>query len=229
MKKVIVGITGNERELPILSGKKFITVAREMADGVREAGGLPIVIPVGDPALADDYVGMVDKLILSGGQHVEPSFYGEEKLVDSGDYLLERDRFELALIESALKQGKPIFAVCRGMQLLNVALGGSLQQVVENHWQTVSDGTSHSLEVKPQSQISQLFQQGSQINSFHTQRIKRLAPTLVATGIDPRDNTIEAYESRVGQSLLGIQWHPEYLHHDCEDNRRLFRFLVEKL
>lgn len=133
------------------------------------------------------------------------------------------------MIAEALKQGKPIFAVCRGMQLLNVALGGSLQQVVENHWQETPEGTFHSLEVKPHSQISQLFGQGIQINSFHRQGIKKLAPMLVATGFDPRDNTVEAFESLGKQSLLGVQWHPEFLYRNCENNRQLFRFLVEKL
>ncbi|WP_161941636.1 gamma-glutamyl-gamma-aminobutyrate hydrolase family protein, partial [Streptococcus suis] len=88
-----------------------------------------------NPDSAKDYIDMVDKLILSGGQHVDPSLYGQEKEIDSDDYLLARDEFELALIKEALRQGKPIFAVCRGMQLLNVALGGSLEQSLEDHWQ----------------------------------------------------------------------------------------------
>lgn len=72
-------------------------------------GGLPIVIPIGKPELAKDYVDMVDKLILSGGQHVDPRFYGQEKEIDSDDYSLARDQFELALIKEALRQKKPIF------------------------------------------------------------------------------------------------------------------------
>lgn len=229
MQKVVVGITGNERRLPAPHGRQYVVVAKDLADSVRQAGGLPIVIPMGSPDLAKDYIDMIDKLILSGGQNVDPSFYGEEKLVDSDDYLLERDEFELALIAEALKQGKPIFAVCRGMQLLNVALGGSLHQAVENHWQDNKTGTSHGLQVKPHSRVSQLFGQGSQINSFHRQSIKDLAPGLVATAHDPRDGTIEAVEGQGDLALLGIQWHPEFLCRDCEDNRQLFRYLVEKL
>lgn len=170
---------------------------------------------------------MIDKLILSGGQHVDPSLYGQERLIDSNDYLLERDEFELALIEEALRQGKPIFAVCRGMQLLNVALGGSLEQEVADHWQEDIEGTSHRLQVKPKSRVSQLFAQGSQINSFHHQRIKDLAPGLVTTGLDPRDGTIEVYESKGKQALFGIQWHPEFLYKDCKQHRDLFQYLVD--
>ncbi|MBL1132918.1 gamma-glutamyl-gamma-aminobutyrate hydrolase family protein [Streptococcus suis] len=227
MGKVIIGISGNEQEFPTKSGRTYVTVASELADGVRQAGGVPMVIPMGTPDLAKDYINMIDKLILSGGQHVDPSLYGQERLIDSNDYLLERDAFELALIEEALRQGKPIFAVCRGMQLLNVALGGSLEQEVAHHWQEGIAGTSHRLQVKPKSRIGQLFTQGSPINSFHQQRIKELAPGLLATGLDPRDGTIEAYESRGNQALFGIQWHSEFLYNDCKQHRDLFQYLVD--
>ncbi|HFI0405251.1 TPA: gamma-glutamyl-gamma-aminobutyrate hydrolase family protein [Streptococcus suis] len=227
MKKILIGISGNEREFPTAEGRRYVTVARELADGVRQAGGVPIVIPMGAPDMAKDYIDMIDKLILSGGQHVDPSLYGQKRLIDSDDYLLERDEFELALIKEALRQGKPIFAVCRGMQLLNVALGGSLEQEVADHWQEDIKGTSHRLQVKPQSRVSQLFAQGSSINSFHHQRIKDLAPGLVATGLDPRDGTIEAFESKGKQALFGLQWHPEFLYNDCKQHRGLFQYLVE--
>ncbi len=104
MGKVIIGISGNEQEFPTKSGRVYVTVARELADSVRQAGGVPMVIPMGTPDLAKDYIDMIDKLILSGGQHVDPSLYGQKRLIDSNDYLLERDEFELALIEEALHQ-----------------------------------------------------------------------------------------------------------------------------
>ena len=229
MAKVIVGITGNEKEMPAISGIKYVAVAQDLSEGVKQAGGLPIVIPIGKPELAKDYVDMVDKLILSGGQHVDPRFYGQEKEIDSDDYSLARDQFELALIKEALRQKKPIFAVCRGMQLLNVALGGSLHQSIQGHWQEDVSGTSHSLEVRPNSRVSQLFQAGTQINSLHRQSIKDLAPGLVATAHDPRDGTIEAYESQGQQSILGIQWHPEFLAKNCSHNQKLFDYLVQAL
>ena len=229
MAKVIVGITGNEKEMPAMSGIKYVAVAQDLSEGVKQAGGLPVVIPIGKPELAKDYVDMVDKLILSGGQHVDPRFYGQEKEIDSDDYSLARDQFELALIKEALRQKKPIFAVCRGMQLLNVALGGSLHQSIQGHWQEDVSGTSHSLEVRPNSRVSQLFQAGTQINSLHRQSIKDLAPGLVATAHDPRDGTIEAYESQGQQSILGIQWHPEFLAKNCSHNQKLFDYLVQTL
>lgn len=226
MAKVIVGISGNEKEMPAMSGIQYVAVAKDLSESVKEAGGLPIVLPVGHPDLAKDYISMIDKLVLSGGQHVEPGLYGEEKVIVSEDYSPERDAFELALIEEALKQGKPIFAICRGMQLLNVALGGSLHQSIDHHWQENVFGTSHNLEIKPESKVSQLFKQSVQVNSLHQQSIKRLGKKLVTTARDPRDGTIEAYE---GERILGLQWHPEFLLKTCDCSRNLFDYVVNEL
>lgn len=228
MKQVIVGITGNEKEIPEMSGIRFDTVSRHLSEGVTAAGGVPVIIPVGSPALAKAYIDIIDKLILSGGQNVTPAFYGEEKTIDSDDYFLERDEFELALIKEALRQRKPIFAVCRGMQLLNVALGGTLNQNIDNHWQEDVEGTSHEVSVVPNSRVSHLVKSGAWINSFHRQSVKELAPDLVATARDTRDGTIEAYESKKGAPILGIQWHPELLL-DRTESRNLFHYLVQTL
>ncbi|MEE0949468.1 MAG: gamma-glutamyl-gamma-aminobutyrate hydrolase family protein [Streptococcus equinus] len=228
MEKVVVGISGNIKELPARSGLPYDVVSRRLSDGVKEAGGLPIIIPVGSPDLAKDYISMIDKLILSGGQNVTPKFYGESKIIDSDNYSLERDEFELALINEALKQNKPIFAVCRGMQLLNVALGGTLNQKVEHHWQEEFSGTSQKVEILPDSRVSKLLSTGSWVNSFHQQSVKELAPSLIATARDPRDGTIEAYESKDGAPILGFQWHPELLLEKAE-SRRIFSYLVEQL
>ncbi|WFM82010.1 gamma-glutamyl-gamma-aminobutyrate hydrolase family protein [Streptococcus ruminicola] len=228
MEKVVVGISGNIKELPARSGLPYDVVSRRLSDGVKEAGGLPIIIPVGSPDLAKDYISMIDKLVLSGGQNVTPKFYGESKIIDSDNYSLERDEFELALINEALKQNKPIFAVCRGMQLLNVALGGTLNQKVEHHWQEEFSGTSQKVEILPDSRVSKLLSTGSWVNSFHQQSVKELAPSLVATARDPRDGTIEAYESKDGAPILGFQWHPELLLEKAE-SRRIFSYLVQQL
>ena len=228
MEKVVVGISGNIKELPARSGLPYDVVSRRLSDGVKEAGGLPIIIPVGSPDLAKDYISMIDKLILSGGQNVTPKFYGESKTIDSDNYSLERDEFELALINEALKKNKPIFAVCRGMQLLNVALGGTLNQKIEHHWQEEFSGTSQKVEILPNSRVSKLLSTGSWVNSFHQQSVKELAPSLIATARDPHDGTIEAYESKDGAPILGFQWHPELLLERAE-SRRIFRYLVEQL
>ena len=98
MKKPVIGITGNEKSHPdddILMSY----AAKGFVEGVKDAGGIPIILPIGDQEMASHYISMIDKLILTGGQNVDPKFYGEPKTIDSDDYHLQRDIFELALIK----------------------------------------------------------------------------------------------------------------------------------
>jgi len=188
-----------------------------------------MVIPVGDKSLVQDYVETIDKLILSGGQNVHPQFYGEEKTIDSDDYNIVRDEFELALLKEALRQNKPVMAICRGLQLVNVAFGGTLNQHIENHWQGLPFGTSHSIRTEKDSVVERLFGKASQINSVHRQSIKDLAPNFRATAFDPRDNTIEAIESVDNHRIIGLQWHPEFLINEEKGNLELFQYLLQEL
>ena len=190
MCRTIVGISANLCPVDEAGKNIHTSVSRKFVDGVRMVGGLPMVIPVGDKSLVQDYVETIDKLILSGGQNVHPQFYGEEKTIDSDDYNIVRDEFELALLKEALRQNKPVMAICRGLQLVNVAFGGTLNQHIENHWQGLPFGTSHSIRTEKDSVVERLFGQASQINSVHRQSIKDLAPNFRATAFDPRDNTI---------------------------------------
>ena len=108
MKKPVIGITGNEKAHPD-DELMMSYAAKGFVEGVKEAGGIPIILPIGDQEMASFYIGLIDKLILTGGQNVDPKFYGEPKTIDSDDYHLQRDIFELALIKEAIKQKKPIF------------------------------------------------------------------------------------------------------------------------
>lgn len=135
MSQPIIGISGNHYKTgdhtePLLSYTQTCLV-----NAIEDAGGIPLILPVTCPELAEQYMKLVDKLVLTGGQNVEPIHYQEKLLIDSSNYFPERDRFELALIEAAHHQEKPIFGICRGMQLYNVAQGGSLHQEVLGHWQ----------------------------------------------------------------------------------------------
>ena len=108
MKKPVIGITGNEKAHPD-DELMMSYAAKGFIEGVKDAGGIPIILPIGDQEMASFYIGLIDKLILTGGQNVDPKFYGEPKTIDSDDYHLQRDIFELALIKEAIKQKKPIF------------------------------------------------------------------------------------------------------------------------
>ena len=135
MARTVVGVAANLCPVDAEGKNIHSSVSCKFAESIRQVGGLPLVIPVGDESVVHDYVEMIDKLILTGGQNVHPQFYGEEKTIDSDDYNLTRDEFELALLQEALRQNKPILAICRGVQLVNVAFGGTLNQDIEGHWQ----------------------------------------------------------------------------------------------
>lgn len=126
----IIGIAGNQliRATDTFQGNQVTYTPQGFVNAVQQADGLPIVLPISSPKTASAYIDQIDKLILAGGQDISPQLYHEPlhpKLLETN---LQRDLFEAALISEALKQNKPIFAVCRGMQLLNVVLGGSLYQ-----------------------------------------------------------------------------------------------------
>ena len=120
MCRTIVGVSANLCPVDQAGKNIHSSVSCKFAESIKLVGGLPMVIPVGDKSLVKDYIETIDKLILSGGQNVHPQFYGEEKAIDSDDYNLARDEFELALLKEAIRQGKPVLAICRGLQLVNV-------------------------------------------------------------------------------------------------------------
>ena len=229
MARTVVGVAANLCPVDAEGKNIHSSVSCKFAESIRQVGGLPLVIPVGDESIVRDYVEMIDKLILTGGQNVHPQFYGEKKTIESDDYNLVRDEFELALLKEALRQNKPIIAICRGVQLVNVAFGGTLHQEIEGHWQGLPFGTSHSIETVEGSVVAQLFGKESQVNSVHRQSIKNLAPNFRVTAIDPRDQTIEAIESIDEHRIIGLQWHPEFLVNEEDGNLELFEYLLNEL
>lgn len=229
MARTVVGVAANLCPVDAEGKNIHSSVSCKFAESIRQVGGLPLVIPVGDESIVRDYVEMIDKLILTGGQNVHPQFYGEKKTIESDDYNLARDEFELALLREALHQNKPILAICRGVQLVNVAFGGTLHQEIEGHWQGLPFGTSHSIETVEGNVVAKLFGKESQVNSVHRQSIKDLAPNFRVTAIDPRDQTIEAIESIDEHRIIGLQWHPEFLVNEEDGNLELFEYLLNEL
>ena len=229
MARTVVGVAANLCPVDAEGKNIHSSVSCRFAESIRQVGGLPLVIPVGDESIVRDYVEMIDKLILTGGQNVHPQFYGEKKTIESDDYNLVRDEFELALLKEALRQNKPIMAICRGVQLVNVAFGGTLHQEIEGHWQGLPFGTSHSIETVEGSVVAKLFGKENQVNSVHRQSIKDLAPNFRVTAIDPRDQTIEAIESIDEHRIIGLQWHPEFLVNEEDGNLELFEYLLNEL
>ncbi|MGI8649245.1 MAG: gamma-glutamyl-gamma-aminobutyrate hydrolase family protein [Rubrobacter sp.] len=210
--------------------------------GVAEAGGIPVVLPpVAVPGGYEGYaralIGTLDGLLLSGGSDLDPKYYGEEALPELDVTLPERDRFEMALIEEALNRDIPIFGICRGMQVLNVALGGTLYQdlptqldaAMESHRQTDDKWEPrHEVHLESSSLAEKILSCSTPANSYHHQAIKNLAGGLRATGHSP-DDIIEAVESRDFSEawLLGVQWHAEAMRSVRSEHADLFRAHVE--
>ncbi|MBI2867857.1 MAG: gamma-glutamyl-gamma-aminobutyrate hydrolase family protein [Chloroflexi bacterium] len=160
----------------------------------------------------------VDGLLLPGGTDIDPALYGQERLPTTGPLHPAFDGFELALVGEALSRDMPVLAICRGMQLLNIAFGGKLLQHVPGH--DVKAGNRsifHEVFISPGSRLATVVGQGHGgfpwVNSRHHQGIDqaRLGEGLLATCYSPSDGLIEAVESHAHRFVLGVQWHPERL------------------
>jgi putative glutamine amidotransferase len=199
---------------------------RDYLEGVVRAGGVPVLLP---PVSSDHerLLSVVDGLVLVGGADIEPHRYGQrahEKTVTRPG----RDAFEFALLDRVLASGIPVLGVCRGMEVLNVALGGTLTQ----HLPEVTGGTEHqpaiatyghtTVRLAPGSRAARILGGETKTRCYHHQAVDRLADGLVATGW-AADGTVEAVESPGEGFVLGVQWHPEQ---DTEDFR-LFSALVD--
>ena len=208
-------------------------------NAVTRAGGVPLVLSqlMGDGSAARA-VEACHGLLLTGGEDVDPRHYGAEPAAELGSVDPERDRFELALFAAARSAGLPVLGICRGIQLINVALGGTLYQDLPserpgavNHNPDVARTTrSHDVRLQPGSRAARALGVERLVpNSFHHQAIKRLAPGLIATGWTD-DDLIEAAEGPRGEPwLLAVQWHPEEMHMDrIAPEGGLFKALVDE-
>ena len=176
----------------------------------------------------------LDGLLLSGGPDLVPGYYGEEPIPELGTTIPEWDALEMALLRLALERGMPIFGICRGMQILNVALGGTLYQDVPsqlgadvlNHWQTTPKcQVAHEVEVLDDSYLAEITdRQTVEVNSYHHQGIKGLADALTVAA-HSADGVIEALESRDFSErwLVGVQWHPEGMRDTESGHLNLFK------
>ncbi len=197
-------------------------------------GGEPVRLY---PETVHDYNADLDKLdglVLTGGGDMDPALYGQG--IDGADEKTiypERDRMELGLIKAAISRNMPIFGVCRGIQVINVALGGTLAQHIEGHTgknNTFDAPRPHAVSIEPGSLLDRTLACGPTIdaNSYHHQAVlpADLAPGLVITG-QTTDGVIEALEHKDHPWLLGVQWHPERLYEFCDEHRRIWKGFVE--
>ncbi len=212
----------------LFTGKTLQYVEQSIAHWVMSTGALAVMIPSpsgatqrGDVTL-DHYAHWLDGLVLHGGADVSPLSYGEQPLEARwcGDKI--RDEYEIDLVAAFERHGKPVFGVCRGLQLMNVAYGGTLYQdiatqlpqALQHRDATVYDRNFHTVDIEPGSHLQSLYPGHSRVkvNSIHHQAIKQLAPGFVVEATSGEDGLVEAIRrSEPGRSYLAaVQWHPEF-------------------
>lgn len=206
---------------------------------IRAAGGIPVILPL--DLTQDDLTQLldgIDGVLFTGGPDIHPFYFGEDTQVNCGNVCLRRDKMELKLLELAMKAKKPIFGICRGIQLLNVGLGGDIYQDIPSqfhqefpvaHTQPFAyDVPSHRVNVVADTWLGKMTH-GSflNVNSMHHQAVRRLAPGLVTCAY-AANQLIEAIEKPDYPTFfLGVQWHPEYLWETDETMKRVWKAFVD--
>jgi putative glutamine amidotransferase len=176
---------------------------------VQRAGGLAAMLPPDAPERAAETVARLDALVIAGGPDVDPARYGAEREPRTGPPAVARDAWELALIGAALDAGMPVLGICRGMQLLNVALGGTLVQHLEGHAEVVGVFGGHPVKPVPGSLYAGIVPEEATVPTYHHQAVDRLGAGLVPSAY-AADGTVEAVELPAERGwVLGVQWHPE--------------------
>lgn len=227
----------------VLGRHPFHVVGRKYVDAIRMAGGVPMMVPGGRPDEMLAALDVIDGVLLTGSpSNVHPSHFDEP--VHDEELPLDpvRDAWTLPLIRAALERGLPLLAICRGLQEVNVALGGSLHQAVQDqpgHMDHRSDeslpveqeyGLSHAIHIQPGGLLDRVLEglpegvrDGMQVkvNSLHGQGVKRLAEGLRLEALAP-DGVVEAFSHPEAGFNLCLQWHPEWLAHENPVSQRIF-------
>ena len=215
-------------------GDSFST-GRRYSEAVARAGGVVVQAqPIAQTtAAAHELVARFDGVIIQGGGDIDPNRYGQKPRSNAiYGISLEHDELEIAVIRAAIELDKPVLAICRGIQILNVALGGTLHQHLadvladgESHW-----NKHHEINLEPNSRVANAMKTVApkQSHSFHHQAIDKLAPGLVVTGRAP-DQTIEAVELNAKKWIVGVQWHPEDDADIEPDQQNLFNGFVDAI
>jgi putative glutamine amidotransferase len=179
---------------------------------VVRAGGAPLLVPPG--AAYEETLDTVDGLIFSGGSDLDPELYGKEAHAETVGWFRERDDFELGLMQAALARDVPLLAICRGSQVLNVALGGDLEQHVPDrvqtnvHKETPGVFAEHDVAVLPETKLSSILGARADVKSHHHQGYGELGTGLKEAARAP-DGTVEALEDPTKRFAVGVLWHPE--------------------
>lgn len=218
--KPVIGITTarglSANSLPLIS------LDEAYVGAVLRASGIPLLVPLGLPdADLNRIITRLDGLLLSGGGDVHPAVYHSQEHPKVNEVDEDRDRVEIAIFQSAIEQRIPVFGICRGQQLINVAMGGSLyEDIPAQHPNAIEhtcfpakprDFPAHPVEIDPGSRLASILgTRRIKVNSLHHQAIRKLASGLVSTAEAP-DGIVEAVEMKDYPFGLAVQWHPEWM------------------
>jgi gamma-glutamyl-gamma-aminobutyrate hydrolase PuuD len=202
-------------------------VPADYVRAIERAGGRALLVPPSENAI-EETLDALDGVVFSGGADLDPELYGQEPHPETKGVQGERDRGELALLQAALARDMPVLAVCRGSQVLNVALGGDLVQHLpevvgdEKHKHTPGEYADHNVDVDPDTRLGSLIGDRAPVKSHHHQGFGRLGEGLRESA-RAEDGTLEALEDPSRRFALGVLWHPE-----AGEDMRLFEALVEE-
>lgn len=206
-------------------------------EGLQEAGATPVILPLTeDREEIEHLVDICDGILLTGGHDVDPSVYGEEALNGTVLCCKARDNMERLVLEEAMQKDKPILGICRGIQLINALLGGTLYQDLPtqhpsdiNHHQTPPyDVPVHDVFIKKDSPLYDcLGSDRISVNSYHHQAVKDVAPCLEVMA-ESEDGIVEALYKPFYRFLWAVQWHPEFSYKKDDNSRKIFKAFVRQ-
>ena len=205
-------------------------------NGIYDAGAIPIILPMN---LKKDEVNKIDSFcdgyLFTGGQDIDPMLYGEKNKGNCGFICNERDSMEKLIFDTAYKNDKPILGICRGLQIINAFLGGTLYQDLPSERPTdichsmkpPYDREAHSVEIDINSSLYKLLGKNNiPVNSYHHQAVKNPAPSLSVMAL-AADGTIEAVEDKSKKFLWAVQWHPEFLYKSDDNSFKILKKFID--
>jgi putative glutamine amidotransferase len=221
MARPVIGMcTAIERARWNVWDQQAVLLPRNYVDAVQRAGGLAVLLAP-DPLLIEDpdeALELIDGLVLAGGADIDPASYGQQAHAETAGTVPERDVFEIALVRAAIERDMPVLGICRGMQLINVARGGTLLQHLperfghHEHRRVVGsfDGADHDVELREGTLAMRVVDEPRHATkSHHHQGVDRLGEGLILSGTSAMDGLPEAIELPDRRFVLGVQWHPE--------------------
>jgi putative glutamine amidotransferase len=235
--KPLIGILANLAPIGegVFNGLERVHLPNSYVHAVEKSGGVPIVIPVNtDKENIKRQIETMDGILISGGEDINPILYKEEPVRELGYVYSKIDEFDIESIKIALELNKPIFGICRGLQVLNVALGGSLYQDlkyikgshIKHSQQAKTYLGTHYINIKESSILKEILKDKTLVNSYHHQSVKTLGRDLHAIAYSS-DGVIEAIERTSENFVLGVQWHPELMVDNNEEMLNLFKKFID--